>query len=332
MNNELVRENEITVARSRNAPQFCESEISDDDLNRINAIAPTPLRAEQLHVRSMYLCSTQPCAADGCQFTKNALEQIAELILGQSVMCAHNRNSLPLARFYKAQVVSRRVPEMDEPVYFVRAWFYWMRDTSGAKDLLVNIDGGIYREVSLSWRYNTWFCSVCMAKDSECGHRVGEVVDGQTCFRLIDCVQDVLEGSLVYKAADRETFLAGSRGVDGMEGEPSLMLICDGNDPLLGRLESAGVLCNRHALDMGNAALPERVDHLWLRCDFGDDAERIAVRLLTDEGVCVWEEPLASGFCNAADGNILVIQHSGEATEFGLVDGKEKSHAPARTV
>ena len=92
-----------------------EHQITADDLERINALAPESLRADQVYVRSMYLCSSLPCDADGCCFTRNALEQIAGKIVGQSVLAGHNRTRLPLARFFKAAVVQNGITEAVNP-------------------------------------------------------------------------------------------------------------------------------------------------------------------------------------------------------------------------
>lgn len=259
--------------------------LESSDLGLINQIAPVPLRAEQLYTRSMYLCSSQPCPADGCQFTRRALEQIARLIIGQSVLCGHNRAALPIARFYKACVVDRGRDDEGEPVSFVQAWFYWLRETSGAEDLRLNIDGGIYREVSLAWRYQEWYCSVCKRKNGECGHAPGRNYEGQVCYRLIDEVVEVLEGSLVYKAADRETVLAGCRGEGGTDLE--LLLLCPMDDPLLLAVRRLDLLTEEWQETARRAAGTERAEAVWLRLDGREAALPLPALYLKENGVCL---------------------------------------------
>lgn len=177
-------------------------------LERINALAASRLSAEDVYVRSMYLCSDQVCEADWLCFTPAALEQVAQRVVGRSVLAGHDRRTLPLARFCHATVTERT----DAPGRWVRAWFYWLRDTAGAHDLLRNIDGGIYREVSISWRYCNDTCSVCGAQRHGCNHVPGRCYDGKHCYRLIHEVVDVLEGSLVYRAADEAACVTGVHG------------------------------------------------------------------------------------------------------------------------
>jgi hypothetical protein len=273
--------------RSRTVPQFDDSSISDDDMNRINRLAPAELSSDQIYVRSMYLCSTQPCDSDGCQFSNNALYEIAHKIIGQSVLSGHDRSRLPLARFYKAMVVKIQ-NEQSEPIHVVRAWFYWLRDTSRAKDLLLNIDGGIYREVSLSWRFDRWRCSICNAENGQCAHQVGTSYEGKTCYRLIDHILDVLEGSLVYKAADSNSTLSGVRVSRDDEHDVSIIISTDSIDELFDQLHSLGVI--NDIQDMTDTeACQGCVDRLWCRSNSAGMDESFVKQWLSSRGVCLSE-------------------------------------------
>lgn len=317
------------MIRAKEIPLFGETEISPEDIGLINKIAPVSLSARQVYARSMYLCSSQPCPADGCQFTRKALEQIAGLIIGQSVLTGHNRASLPIARFYKATVEQRGINEAMEPVYFVRAWFYWLRDTKGADDLLLNIDGGIYREVSLSWRYSSWQCSICQSKNSECGHRTGELIDGKRCYRLIDQVSEVLEGSLVYKAADTNTTLAGVRGIMDFEDEP-VLIISKSGDPLFSKLLADGLLVDVQEIPHGMEPLHDSVRMLWIR---GSQEESLSLAdfLLTPDGACMVDEPDApvSGTLILKK-NPLVVQRGDDSRMKQTFKAEEAEHATIR--
>ncbi len=274
---------------SRSQPGFEDAPPLSGDLEAINRFAAVPLQPENVYVRSMYLCSSQPCPSDGCQFTRGALDEIAERIVGQSVLTGHDRSGLPLARFFKAAVVERAPNDGNESLLFVRAWFYWLRETSGAKDLLLNIDGGIYREVSLAWKYDAWRCSICHAANGSCGHRVGESYGGQTCYRLIDHVAEVLEGSLVYKSADRDTYLAGARIALPDTGDDHILLIGGEADPLWAHLLESGLAEESHRADDGLEPFAERADALWMRCRSKEEASRIAQLTLSPGGCCLVE-------------------------------------------
>ncbi len=212
-----------------------------EDLAALNALSSMDLDWDDVFVRSMYLCSDQPCECDWSRFTVNALEQIATLVVGQSVITGHDRRSLPLARFFKAEVIEREGSD-GRSMHWVQAWFYWLRQTSGAVDLLLNIDGGIYREVSIAWRYRHWACSICGEADGSCAHRPGEIVAGERCLRVIDEIVDVLEGSLVYKSADAGATLARSIGDPVPDATETVLCVWADGNPVFRLLEERELL------------------------------------------------------------------------------------------
>ena len=188
-----------------------------DPMPPINALSPAPLAREEVHIRSMVLCTDLLCESDGARFSDSALEDIARRVVGVSVLCGHDRRSLPVARFFRAEITPLPVHNelTGRPANGVRAWFYWLAGTSGAEDLLRNIDGGIYRAVSISWRYSADRCSVCGAGRGGCTHVAGQRYAGAVCHRIIDHVDEVIEGSLVYKGADGSAVLAGEHARSG---------------------------------------------------------------------------------------------------------------------
>ncbi len=281
--------NKMPTMLTRGKPMFEDVPTSESDMEIINQLAPGNLSSEQVFIRSMYLCSSQPCLSDGCQFTRNALDEIAQRVVGLSVLTGHDRSSLPIARFFKAEVVQSDLQNSNEPVFFVRAWFYWLRNTSGAKDLLLNIDGGIYREVSLAWKFDAWSCSICRSPNGRCGHRAGALYNEQRCYRLIDHITEVLEGSLVYKSADRNTYLSGERSEDGFVNDNPVLIVGDGDDPLLDFLEKRGLLQERNTLDDISDALSKSADLLWIRSATNEDMLQTANTLLQEDGACLGE-------------------------------------------
>jgi hypothetical protein len=192
-----------------------------DPMPLINELSPTPLKREEVAIRSMILCTDRVCESDGMRFSHGALADVARKVIGVSVLTGHDRRNLPVARFFRAELTS--LPEINQTTgqetQAVRAWFYWLAETSGSEDLRLNIDGGIYRAVSISWRYSADRCSVCGSTSKSCPHTPGKTYDGVLCHRVIDAVDEVLEGSLVYKGADSQALLAMEhrRASDGAE-------------------------------------------------------------------------------------------------------------------
>lgn len=320
----------VSIGFTREKPMFEESPVNEEDMKLIHRFAPGRLDPNQVYTRSMYLCSTQPCLSDGCQFTRNALEEICERIVGLSVLTGHDRSSLPLARFYKAAVVQQGGCESGEPVFFVRAWFYWLRDTTGAKDLLLNIDGGIYREASLAWRFDSWRCSVCQAPNGSCGHRVGSLYNGTRCFRLIDRITEVLEGSLVYKSADRNTYLAGSRSLETASQTEPVLLIGSRYDPLFSLLERADAVQESNDLEDLREPLSQSVESFWVRLPATQSCERLAEILLVERGDCLAEIYNPGTQDEPLWGNLLCLSVS----DGGSLQSRslEDNHGAIRTV
>jgi hypothetical protein len=219
----------MSIIRSRGefleAPEETAGAEDSEQMRLINNLSSRELARDQVYIRSMYLCSSQVCETDWCRFSPRALEQIAEKVVGESVLAGHDKHSLPVARFFKATAVERPEvpdPETGEPTRWVRAWFYWLKETQGARDLALNMDGGIYREVSISWRYRGGRCSVCGEPTHACPHVPGEIYDGVRCFTWIEEVVDVLEGSLVYRGADRRTAITSEHHAQ-VRTEPSAL-------------------------------------------------------------------------------------------------------------
>ena len=215
--------------------EFCREagpvELGPEDLSLINRYALEKLSAEEVYVRSMYVASNQIVESDWRAFTPQALQQIERMIPGESVMKGHSRSDLPVARFFKAAVVQREDPESAVdgekpnqgvvrlsgetslqlelgPTQWVRAWFYWLRGSSDGEDLKKKIDAGIYREASISWIPALERCSIC-GKDAwdweNCNHFPGRLYGGQRCIYVTERISEVLEGSLVFKGADKGT-------------------------------------------------------------------------------------------------------------------------------
>ncbi len=192
------------IADKRGTLEIKNSNLHDVNMELVNEFSQVPLKRDEVYIRSMYLCNDM-IDAYASRFTVEALEEITRLVVGESVLKGHQHSSLPIARFFKAEVVEK------DDHNWVRAWFYWLKDTEGALDLARNIDGGVYREVSISWRYKTAACNICHEDIRKCPHIPGDYYSGELCFYEMSEIQEVLEGSLVFKGGQIGTSIAGER-------------------------------------------------------------------------------------------------------------------------
>ena len=114
----------------------------------------------------------------------------------------------------------KRVPRASRPPCCVRTrngrpwvkcWFYWLRDARGADTLAENIDGGIYKECSISFTFLFPECSVCGRDIRTCPHQPFEKYTARdtetTCHYYYRNIERVLETSLVYRGAVPDTAL-----------------------------------------------------------------------------------------------------------------------------
>ena len=196
-------------------------EVNDRAMASINRYALTALKAEDIHVRGMYLCNS---ARDFyySRFSKDALEEIAELIPGQPVMTSHDTRTLPVGTFFDARVVRIEkpgVPKRDQ--LWVQADFFAPKDAEG--DAMVRrIDMGVYRQNSVSWRCVGADCSICGKDIRVCEHLPGDIYDrGGICEYGFGGVTAVLEGSLVYQGGQKGTSLYNPSGESTVGDAPA---------------------------------------------------------------------------------------------------------------
>ncbi len=158
------------------------------------------LKEADVFIRKMFLVSDQINSVGG-RFDRKELEKMAELIIDSPVLIGHNHQILPIARNFKAENVVEK-----SGAVWLAANFYWLAGSEGAENLLKNIDGGIYKEVSAAFLFELPECSVCGRDIHACEHipfRRYAVPNGpmQPAFFWYRNVSKVLETSLVFRGA-----------------------------------------------------------------------------------------------------------------------------------
>lgn len=125
----------------------------DADLALINGVAIEPQKAEQVYVRRERLANTQVDRA-GERFTNANIRQFAKSIVGKAKLAGHNYQGLPEGRFYKATT------ENTNGVMHVVPSFYMIR-TDASAPIIANIDGGVLKDVSIGFNFETLQCDIC---------------------------------------------------------------------------------------------------------------------------------------------------------------------------
>jgi len=177
------------------------NEVSREFVEIINeTMSPVrPLNPDEICVRTM-LVTSDTVNSQGGRFPSSELPRLCEMIPGTPVMIGHDKSKLPIAKCFRSELVDH------DGKTWVKAWFYWIKSTSGSEDLRRNIDGGIYTECSLGFSFGLPECSVCSGDIRKCSHIAGReyrVQSGNSvnCHFLYRSVSRVNEISLVYRGA-----------------------------------------------------------------------------------------------------------------------------------
>ena len=172
-----------------------------DKINR-NINPPTEVTADDVYVRVMYIVSDKVNSFGGC-FPADEHERLAELLIDSPVLVGHRKDKLPLGRTFHAEITRR------DDAQWVKAYFYWLRSSTGAESLRENIDGGIYKECSIGFTFSLAECSICGKDIRLCEHEPFETYIAHsgrhTCHFNYRKIERVLETSLVYRGATTGT-------------------------------------------------------------------------------------------------------------------------------
>ncbi len=188
------------TARLAEPVERVSSELIDLINNNINP--PTPVEADDVYVRAMYVVSDEVNSFGG-RFPSEEHSRLVALLVDSPVMIGHRKDKLPIARNFHARTVDR------EGRRWIKSYFYWLKSARGADDLLENIDGGIYKECSIGFTFLFPECSICSKDIRTCEHEpLAEYeINGKTvkCHFNYRRIERVLETSLVYRGAVNDT-------------------------------------------------------------------------------------------------------------------------------
>ena len=170
--------------------------VSADDMALINKFSRAELSENDIYSFKMVCCDTQ-IDRDGEAFTKNALQKLAGLFIGKTVITDHKPSAEnQIARIYKTLV------EENSGISRLIAWAYIPKN-SGNDDFITLIDTGIVKEVSVGCSVKKCTCSVCGKELRFCQHKKFKDYDGTICHGILDEVTDAYEVSFVAVPAQK---------------------------------------------------------------------------------------------------------------------------------
>lgn len=186
------------------------SKVSSEDLELIGKYTSRKFSEDELYTFSLTLCDNE-IDRDLDKFSIPALHKLAELFIGKTGIFDHKRSaSNQSARIYKTEVVSKKdTLTKDGEVYHCLSAKAYMIRSKKNEDLILEIEGGIKKEVSVSCKVESLICSVC-GKDRAkevCRHTKGKTYSEgsskQLCFNILDDPSDAYEWSFVAVPAQK---------------------------------------------------------------------------------------------------------------------------------
>ena len=183
------------------APQ----EITSQQLKAISKYTRREIEPDQLFVFSMVLCDNE-VDRQGERFNTESLNKLAKLYVGKTGVFDHEPKAEgQSARIFDTEVVSSNNKNSIGRGYkMLKAWAYMVRCEKNS-DLILEIDAGIKKEVSVGCAVEQVVCSVCGSnqKTAPCSHIKGESYKGVGCHHLLLNPTDAYEWSFVAVPAQR---------------------------------------------------------------------------------------------------------------------------------
>lgn len=184
--------------------------VNASELALINQQTLRELKAEEVFTFRLAACDNQ-VDRDNERFTDAALEKLASMFVGRTVLMDHSWSaSSQTARVYAASVEAHgEVKQLVLRCYMPRS------DASAGT--ISAIETGILRECSVGCAMGSVVCSICGADQTKtyCDHHPGHTYDGQLCVMALDEPIDAYEVSFVAVPAQPEAGIIKSKRYGG---------------------------------------------------------------------------------------------------------------------
>lgn len=211
----LKKKSEVKILKtSRIDKSFKSDEVTQEQIEKISKYTRREMSADELFIFSVILCDNE-IDRDGEKFTKESLEKLSLLFLGKTGIFDHIASSEnQSARIFDCTVISDDTKTTDNDDYFALKAFAYMVRCEKTNDLILEIDAGIKKEVSVGCAVEKVLCSVCGTdiKSSHCEHAKGNIYSGVHCHHLLINPTDAYEWSFVAVPAQKNAGVTKSCG------------------------------------------------------------------------------------------------------------------------
>lgn len=180
-------------------------DVSEEELGLINKYTRRNLLADEVYVFSVVLCDND-IDRDGERFTVESLFALEKLFVGKTGIFDHN----PSAKNQTARIISCAVEAVEgkktatgDDYFRLKARAY-MPKSEKNNEVILALDSGIIKEVSVGCAVDEVLCSICGEKLDSCPHMKGEVYNSKICCGELTSPYDAYEWSFVAVPAQKE--------------------------------------------------------------------------------------------------------------------------------
>lgn len=172
--------------------------VTDEELALINKYTRRQLSKDEVYVFSVVLCDND-IDRDGERFTVESLFALEKLFVGKTGIFDHN----PAAKNQTARIFACAVEAVDgrktatgDDYFRLKARAY-LPVSKKNSDIILALDSGIIKEVSVGCAVEEVLCSICGEKLNACPHRKGEIYGSKICCGELVNPYDAYEWSFV---------------------------------------------------------------------------------------------------------------------------------------
>lgn len=178
--------------------------MDSKELDLINQYTKRRFSADEVYTFSVVLCDNEIDRDFEC-FDSTSLEKLAEMYIGKSGILDHNPTAEnQTARIYdcKVETVDGKLTSYGEQYKRLIAKAY-MPISEKNKDIILELDSGIKKEVSVGCSMGKSVCSICGSDFKNCSHIKGKSYGGKLCYAVLSKPKDAYEWSFVAVPAQR---------------------------------------------------------------------------------------------------------------------------------
>lgn len=180
--------------------------VTTEDLALINQYTRRELNEDEVYVFSVVLCDND-IDRDYERFTVESLFALEKLFVGKTGIFDHHMSAKnQTARIFSCEVeaVEGKKTATGDDYFRLKAKAYIPRSESN-KDIILSLDSGIVKEVSVGCAVKSTLCSICRndVHSVSCTHLKGEEYNGKLCYGEMVDPFDAYEFSFVAVPAQK---------------------------------------------------------------------------------------------------------------------------------